>query len=62
MLIDFHYSDNWADPGHQIKPKAWENYSHEELTTAVYNYTRSSIETLCSVGAVPAAVQVGYDS
>ena len=39
VLLNFHYSDFWADPGKQIKPKAWEDYSVEELEQAVYDFT-----------------------
>ena len=43
VLLNFHYSDFWADPGKQIKPKAWTNYGVEELEKAVYNFTRESL-------------------
>ena len=39
VLLNFHYSDFWTDPGKQIKPKAWKNYSADELEKAVYDYT-----------------------
>ena len=39
VLLNFHYSDFWADPGKQIKPKAWKDYNAEELEKAVYEYT-----------------------
>lgn len=39
VLLNFHYSDFWADPGKQIKPKAWKDYGVEELEKAVYEYT-----------------------
>jgi arabinogalactan endo-1,4-beta-galactosidase len=42
LLLDFHYSDTWADPAHQIKPKAWENISFEALTDSVYNTAKKS--------------------
>ena len=38
VLLDFHYSDFWADPGKQIKPKAWASYGVEELEKAVVQY------------------------
>jgi arabinogalactan endo-1,4-beta-galactosidase len=38
-MIDFHYSDSWADPNKQYKPKAWENLNFEDLKKAVYNHT-----------------------
>jgi arabinogalactan endo-1,4-beta-galactosidase len=39
IMIDFHYSDSWADPAKQFKPAAWENHSFEELLKDVYNHT-----------------------
>ena len=39
VLLNFHYSDFWADPGKQIKPKAWADYGVKELEQAVYDYT-----------------------
>lgn len=39
VLLNFHYSDFWTDPGKQIKPKAWKNYSIDDLEKAVYDYT-----------------------
>src|ERR1035441_6266643 len=40
FLLNYHYSDNWADPGKQTIPKAWEGKSHAELVEAVFEYTR----------------------
>ncbi|NTU65720.1 MAG: arabinogalactan endo-1,4-beta-galactosidase, partial [Chloroflexi bacterium] len=37
LLVDLHYSDTWADPGHQTKPAAWQNYTIDQLTQAVYD-------------------------
>ncbi len=37
--LDFHYSDTWADPGHQYKPVAWNNLQLADLVTATGNYT-----------------------
>ncbi|ESQ77629.1 glycosyl hydrolase 53 family protein [Asticcacaulis sp. AC402] len=48
IMIDFHYSDNWADPGKQVKPAAWANYSPEQLSQAVYAHT---FEILCYLKA-----------
>jgi arabinogalactan endo-1,4-beta-galactosidase len=39
ILIDFHYSDTWADPGHQTKPAAWSGLSVTDVMTTTYNYT-----------------------
>ena len=43
IMIDFHYSDTWADPGHQTKPAAWVNENFSDLQTSVYNYTLTCI-------------------
>ena len=53
LMIDFHYSDSWADPSKQNKPEAWKKLSFEELETAVYDYTFSVLDTLESVNALP---------
>ena len=45
VLLNFHYSDFWADPGKQFKPKAWADYTVEKLEQAVYDYT---LETMCT--------------
>jgi arabinogalactan endo-1,4-beta-galactosidase len=61
FLLDFHYSDTWADPGKQFIPKAWEGMSHEELVDAVFKYTRDSIVAFREAGAMPDMVQVGNE-
>jgi arabinogalactan endo-1,4-beta-galactosidase len=62
VLIDFHYSDTWADPGHQTKPAAWANYSFDTLTSTVYSYTQSVLDSLRAAGVVPSFVQVGNET
>jgi arabinogalactan endo-1,4-beta-galactosidase len=61
LLIDFHYSDWWADPGKQYKPKAWINLSFPELVEAVYNWTRATIIYMREHGAKPDMVQIGNE-
>lgn len=61
VLLNFHYSDFWADPGKQIKPKAWENYSVEELEEAVYCYTMETIKVFQEKGINLTMVQVGNE-
>mgnify|MGYP001452716092 CR=1 FL=1 len=61
LLLDFHYSDTWADPGAQIKPAAWATLSFEELVEAVYAYTHDSLIALRTAGALPDMVQVGNE-
>ncbi len=61
MLLDIHYSDFWADPGKQIKPKAWRGFSVDELEKAVYDYT-VEVLTICKENdCVPEMVQVGNE-
>ena len=57
-MLDFHYSDFWADPAKQIKPKEWEGFEEEELEKAVYEYTKDTLEKLKRNGNLPAYVQV----
>jgi len=61
FIVDFHYSDWWADPSGQVKPQEWKNLSFEELATAVYDFTRNSLAQLVAQGTPPAAVQVGNE-
>ncbi len=61
FLFNLHYSDFWADPGKQIKPKAWKNFSVEELEQAVFDFTKDSMEKLIAAGAFPTMVQVGNE-
>lgn len=61
FLLDFHYSDFWADPSKQIKPKAWKNLSQDELETAVYLYTLQTLKFLKNKKLVPSMVQVGNE-
>ena len=61
IMIDFHYSDSWADPGKQFKPKAWENHTFSALLTDVYNHTFEVLSALKTVGVTPEWVQVGNE-
>ncbi len=61
VLLNFHYSDFWADPGKQIKPKAWASYGVEELEQAVYDYTLETIHTFLENGVNITMVQVGNE-
>ncbi len=62
FLLDFHYSDTWADPGKQVIPEAWRDaQSIDELADRVGQYTRDLLETLRSAGALPDMVQVGNE-
>lgn len=61
IVIDFHYSDTWADPGHQTTPAAWASDSYAQLQTDVYNYTYNFMTALAAAGVTPQYVQVGNE-
>ena len=59
--LDLHYSDTWADPGHQSQPAAWQGLSFDDLVSRVAEYTRASVAALVARGTPPAVVQVGNE-
>lgn len=61
LLLDFHYSDTWADPGRQTTPDAWRNLDMDALEVRMEEYTRNAIELLGAEGALPDIVQVGNE-
>jgi len=61
VMIDFHYSDSWADPGKQYKPAAWANHSFPQLLNDLYNHTFEVLDTLRSTGIIPEWVQIGNE-
>jgi arabinogalactan endo-1,4-beta-galactosidase len=61
ILLDFHYSDSWADPGQQPMPAAWKTLTHKQLVKQVYLYTRDTIRSFGSQGVMPDMVQVGNE-
>lgn len=61
LLLDFHYSDTWADPQKQFKPKAWEGLEFNELTNALKDYTKSVLTQLKDQGTMPDMVQIGNE-
>ncbi|MEO7307966.1 MAG: beta-galactosidase GalA [Ferruginibacter sp.] len=61
ILLDFHYSDYWADPQKQWMPKAWRGKSISELKQAVYDYTKMVMQALKDQGASPDMVQIGNE-
>ncbi len=61
LMIDFHYSDSWADPEKQNVPAAWENYSTAEMATAVGSHTREVLNALKSAGVDVKWVAVGNE-
>lgn len=61
FLLDYHYSDTWADPGKQYTPKAWEGKSHKELVDSVFEYTKSTMIAFREAGIFPEMVQIGNE-
>jgi arabinogalactan endo-1,4-beta-galactosidase len=61
FLLDFHYSDNWADPGKQVKPLAWDKMSVEEMTEALRKHTHDVVLALKEQGTPPDMVQIGNE-
>jgi arabinogalactan endo-1,4-beta-galactosidase len=61
LMIDFHYSDTWADPGKQFKPAVWASHNISQLQTDVYNYTLDVCNSLKAQGTTPDSVQVGNE-
>ncbi len=61
LLVDFHYSDDWADPGKQYKPAAWANDDFDQLKQAVYDHTYDVCRSLAAQGTPADMVQVGNE-
>ncbi|WHZ02597.1 glycosyl hydrolase 53 family protein [Neobacillus sp. YX16] len=62
LLVDFHYSDFWADPAKQQVPKAWKNLSFEDKKNALYTYTKESLQAMKNAGIDIGMVQVGNET
>lgn len=62
VLIDFHYSDFWADPAKQKAPKAWKNYSVDEKAAAISTFTTESLQALLDAGVDVGMVQIGNET
>ncbi|MBN2806788.1 MAG: glycosyl hydrolase 53 family protein [Prolixibacteraceae bacterium] len=62
VMIDFHYSDSWADPGKQYIPSAWEGHTTDQLVQDVYNHTFDVLKALKDAGVTPAWVQIGNET
>ncbi len=62
VLIDFHYSDFWADPGKQVEPKAWADMTLDEKTEALNTFTKESLNTLLDSGVDVGMVQIGNET
>ena len=61
VLVDFHYSDWWADPGKQVTPKAWAKDDEKQLVKDVYDYTNKVVKNFQQAGAEPEMIQVGNE-
>ena len=61
FLLDFHYSDTWADPSHQTLPARWKSLSATVLADSVYAYTKNSLKELVAAGATPDMIQIGNE-
>ena len=61
FMLDFHYSDTWADPGAQWTPDAWKSLGDTELANKVYEYTKDCLSQLKAAGATPDMIQTGNE-
>lgn len=61
FLLDFHYSDTWADPAKQWTPNAWKDLSNEQLCEQIYTYTKDCLQQLKDAGATPDFIQTGNE-
>ena len=61
FLLDFHYSDTWADPLYQVAPKAWQGKSPEEVEKLIFSYTRDTLVAFRQADAAPDMVQLGNE-
>ncbi len=62
VMIDFHYSDTWADPGSQTIPAAWTDHSVDALAQNIYDHTYDVLSAIKAAGVVPRWVQVGNET
>jgi arabinogalactan endo-1,4-beta-galactosidase len=62
VMVDFHYSDTWADPGHQAKPAAWAAQNFATLKTSLANHTTDVLNAVKTAGVTPEWVQVGNET
>ena len=61
FLLDLHYSDGWADAGHQVMPAEWKGLTHTQLVERVYSYTRETLASFRREGCLPDMVEVGNE-
>lgn len=62
VMIDFHYSDSWADPSKQTVPAAWQGQNADELIANIGAYTTDVLTKLADNGVTPKWVQVGNET
>ncbi len=61
FMLDFHYSDTWADPGKQWTPDAWKSLNDADLANKLYEYTKDCLQQLKDAGAEPDMIQTGNE-
>jgi arabinogalactan endo-1,4-beta-galactosidase len=61
LMLDFHYSDTWADPGKQWTPDAWKSLTNSQLYDKIYEYTKECLEQMVAAGATPDFIQTGNE-
>lgn len=61
LMLDFHYSDTWADPAKQWTPESWRGLNDEQLYQKIYDYTKETLLTLKEAGVTPAFIQPGNE-
>lgn len=61
LMLDFHYSDTWADPAKQWTPEAWKDLNDDQLVQKIYDYTRECLEALKAEGVTPKFIQPGNE-
>ncbi|NDV94274.1 arabinogalactan endo-1,4-beta-galactosidase [Dysgonomonas sp. 521] len=62
IMVDFHYSDSWADPAQQTKPAAWADFSFEDLKKALADHTTETLTALKEMDITPEWVQIGNET
>jgi arabinogalactan endo-1,4-beta-galactosidase len=61
FLLDYHYSDTWADPAQQFVPKAWQGKTQEQVEQLVFQYTKKTMEAFREANVYPDMVQIGNE-